>query len=447
MNKTVRRTLVEKCSVEKGEKIIVALSGGADSVTLLDVLLEISYEMNLEIMAAHVNHNLRGDESVRDEEFVRNLCREKGVKLFVTGQDVAALAKEKGESIELCGRKVRYDFFGKLAKEHGAKIATAHTLSDCEETMLYNIARGTSLHGLCSIPYKRDEIIRPLLDVSREQIEQYCKERELPFVQDSTNFDEDVCKRNKIRLSVLPPLKSLTDGFHQSFQRLREDLQYADDFMRITALQALSQCRCPFGYNADELLKLHRGVLDYALVLAIADSGAKAENRHIALCRNILSKSGAVMLPGAYVALCSQGVFRIISPDNKQEKFQLPLVAPMDFCFREEEFSASLLPIEEIVYKKLASLCIDCDKIQGAVIRTRQEGDTFTLPRRGVTKPLRKLQNELKIPSELRSNSLVAAQGNIILWAQYIGVSAQGAVSENTKEGIFIYKKDVGNNA
>lgn len=448
MNKTVLETLTLKCGVKDGDRIIVALSGGADSVTLLDVLLSLKTELpNLQVSAAHVNHKLRGEESERDEAFVLTFCKERNIELFIHAEDVASLAKKEGQSVELCGRMVRYDFFRRLAEEYSAKIATAHTLSDSEETMLYNISRGSSLHGLCSIPYKREEVIRPLLDISREQVEEYCKEKKLSFVQDSTNFCEDVCKRNKIRLSVLPPLKSINEGFHGNFSRLRADLLNVDDFMMHTANTALNDCRCGFGYKAEKLLNLHRAVLDYALVMIIAKAGAKAENRHLALCRDMLVAGGAVMLPGGATAACSQGIFRVFPRECDAEDFELSLSGEINFSFCGNEYSTKIVGLKEIVNKKLASFCIDCDKINGAVLRTRREGDTFTLLNRGITKPLRKLQNELKIPAELRNYALVAAQGSTVLWAEYIGVSAQGALTDESQEGIYIFKKDVGNNA
>ncbi len=448
MNKTVLETLTCKCGVKDGDRIIVALSGGADSVTLLHILLSLKGELpNLCVMAAHVNHKLRGEESERDERFVADLCKERNIELFIRREDVATLAKERKQSVELCAREVRYDFFRELSLEHSAKIATAHTLSDSEETMLYNMARGASLHGLCSIPYKRQEIIRPLLDVSREQIEEYCKENSLQFVQDSTNFCEDMCQRNKIRMSVLPPLRALNEGFHGNFSRLRADLLNVDDYMLQTASKAAKECRCTFGYSAEKLLCLHRAVLDYALMLIITSSGAKAENRHIALCRDILKSGGAVVLPGGVSAVCTQGVFRLSVSEMDAELFELPLVPDMSFCYFEKEYRIRILSKEEIINKKLASLCIACDKIDGAVIRTRQEGDTFTLQRRGVTKSLRKLQNELKIPAELRKTALVAAQGSTVLWAEHIGVSAHGAMSKDDGQGIYIDFKDVGNYA
>lgn len=449
MNNIVYRTLTRRCSVKRGDTLIVALSGGADSVSLLNVLLDLKdTDLELEVMAAHVNHKLRGEESDRDEQFVRRLCEQRGVTLFVHSEDVGALSALRRQSVELCGREVRYDFFRELSLTYNAKIATAHTLSDSEETMLYNISRGTSLHGLCSIPYTRDEIIRPLLDVTREQVERYCAENSLSFVQDSTNYDEEVCKRNKIRLSVLPPLRSLNDGFHGNFRRLRANLINVDDYMHETARKALDDCRTDFGYSAVKLSALHRAVLDYCISLIISDAGAKAENKHLALCRSILSGEGAVMLPAGFSALCTQGVFRVVNSGTEENALEIPLTGNMDFCFGDKEYTLQVLNIDSIVYKKLASSCIACDKINsGAVIRTRREGDTFTLLKRGITKPLRKLQNELKIPAELRKRSLVVAKGSTVLWAEYIGVSAQGAVEDTAKEGIYISRKDMDENA
>lgn len=440
MNNRVLDTLTDKCGVNKGEKIIVALSGGADSVTLLDVLLNISKNgFPLLISAAHVNHNLRGGESQRDEDFVRNLCKDAGVELFVLSEDVAKLAHDRKESIELCARNVRYDFFHRLAVKYNAKIATAHTLSDCEETMLYNIARGTSLHGLTSIPYARDEIVRPLLDVTRSQVESYCKEKGLSYVKDSTNADESVCKRNKIRHSVLPPLKSINDGFDRNFYKLREDLSLADDFLRESAKQAMESAKCKFGYSAQKLIKLHPALLRYTISLIISEAGTAAENRHILLCEEMLRNSSAVMLQGGFTAVCNQGIFRVVKSLSQQEFTEIPFAEGVEFSFSGKFYNVVKADTDSNVYKKFASSCVAYDKINSdTVIRKRREGDTFSPLGRGITKPLRKLQNELKIPKEKRENALVVANGSTVLWAEYIGASAQGEVNDISSQGLYI---------
>lgn len=445
MNNTVYRTLCEKCGFKENDKIIVALSGGADSVTLFNVLLKIREEYgNIELFAAHVNHNLRGEESDRDEEFVRDICKNNGIELFVLSRDVGALAKEKGQSIELCAREVRYAFFLELSEKLSAKVATAHTLSDSEETMLYNICRGTALHGLCSIPYKRDYIIRPLLDVTRQQVEEYCKANELSFVQDSTNFSEDVCKRNKLRLSVIPQLKEVNEGFDKNFYRLRENLLIADDYINSEAQNALSNAREDFGYSAKLLLGLHPAVLRCALTQLIRNAGAEPGFTLVCLCEKILRTGGALELCENIFAVCKQGVFRIINTGTNIDEFSISFDENTEFVFCGKKYTAQLIDKNHNVYRKLASFCIGCDKINSdTVIRRRESGDTFTPLRRGVTKSLRKLQNELKIPAEQRDKALVVANGNTVLWAQFIGVSAQGAVCDEDTQGIYIEIEDL----
>ena len=437
----VLSTLRDKCGVNEGSGIIVALSGGADSVSLLYALHKLREKAQITLMAAHVNHNLRGEESDRDEAFVRNLCEELDIELFVLSEDVGALAEKEHKSIELCGREVRYEFFEELADVHSAFVATAHTLSDAQETMLYNIARGTTLHGLCSIPYKRDYIIRPLLDVTREEVEAFCSEDHLDFVQDSTNFQEEVCARNKIRLKVMPQLRSINQGFHSNFSNLREDLMSADDFISSEAEKLIVRSRCRFGFDACKLTddEVHCAVLRRAIAVIIAKSGAKAEYNHILRCSEILRSSGAVALVGGYTAVCTQGVFRIVSPDVAQEFAPLSVKAGLSFFYGGKEYSIKEIEKTQIINKKLASYGISCDTINNdTVIRNRCGGDTFAPVGRGLTKPLRKLQNELKIPEELRDKSLVIANGSTVLWAEYIGVSAQGIVNSDSEKGIYI---------
>ena len=452
MNKAVLGTICEKELLHSGDKVIVALSGGADSVSLLYALLSLRSQLQIEVMAAHVNHLLRGKESQRDEEFVKKLCESLDVPLFIHTEDVRALAKNTSQSEELCGRQVRYEFFHSLHLEHKAKIATAHTLSDSEETMLYNISRGTTLHGLCSIPYKRDYIVRPLLDVTRQQVEDYCSKNHLEFVTDSTNLSKDVCKRNKIRLSVMPHLREINEGFDANFSRLRRQLLSVDSYIQSVAEKELKACSCEYGLCADKLSKLHSSVLGYVLSLYITSCGASFENRHIDLCTDILCGGGAVCLVGGMSAVCRQGVFRVVRDDDTDfESFVL--CGDVSVRLNGKEYSFKEISKNEgetlnLLNRKSASpmdLCGVTDDTP--VVRTRRQGDTFAPIGRNVTKSLRKLQNELKIPSELRDTSLVIASGSTVLWCEHIGVSASGLVTDKTKKlySIKITKGDTNN--
>lgn len=434
MNNIVRETVKRHNLLKKGDRVIVALSGGADSCALLRVLLCLREEYDLTLYCAHINHSLRGEESDRDEAFVRKLTKELGIELFVKRADIKALSKEMKISEELCGRNVRYEFLRELSEKLSAKVATAHTLSDCEETMLFNMARGTSLHGLCSIPYKRDFIVRPLLDVTRQQVEEYMKEGNYPFVDDSTNFIEDICTRNRIRHLVLPPLKSISDGFDKNFMKLRRQLSAADDFIEKSARDLLSQSKKSFGYDAEMLLTSHEALRSRAIALCIADRGVAPSDRFVSLISEILGTSGALPLKDGVYAVCTQGVFRIVS-DIGFDEFA-PISVRDGVCVT---YDGKTYVIKKTLDKSDAGIVrISADKITSStVLRRRMPEDTFAPLKRGVRKSLRKLQNELKIPAELRERSLVIAHGSTVLWAEHIGVSEDG-FSKDVSEDFYV---------
>ena len=187
MLQCVKATIARHNMLEGVKEVTVALSGGADSVTLLSVMLKIRDEFNFTLSAAHLNHCLRGEEADRDEQFVRELCQRLNVPLFCEKADVKAFAKVNSMSIELAARQVRYAFLERVSK---GVIATAHNANDNFETVLHNMARGTGIVGLCGIRPKRDRFIRPLIEVGREAIERYCAEEGLLFCTDSTNSDQ-----------------------------------------------------------------------------------------------------------------------------------------------------------------------------------------------------------------------------------------------------------------
>ena len=191
-----------------GDSVIIALSGGADSVTLLSVLNSLKEKYNLKLYAAHLNHGIRGEEADNDEKFCKILCENYNVQLFVKHIDVPKLCAEQKISAELCGRNERYKFFDELSAKLNAKVATAHTASDNAETLLFNLCRGSSLAGAAAIPPKRGNIIRPLITLTRNEIESYCAENSLSYVTDSTNMS-DSYTRNKIRHKVIPALKEV----------------------------------------------------------------------------------------------------------------------------------------------------------------------------------------------------------------------------------------------
>ena len=235
-----------------GGKYIVALSGGADSVSLLFVLKHLEHELGIGVEAAHCNFHLRGAESVRDEEFCKQLCERLSVPLHLIHFDTQAYADLHRVSIEMAARDLRYGYFENLRRDIKAQdICVAHHRDDSVETVLLNLVRGTGLRGLRGIQPRNGNIIRPLLSLSREDIVQYLDALGESYVTDSTNLHNDV-KRNKIRLDVMPLLRELNPSVSQSIfessLRVGEALKVFDEAMKQSIADVTTPprgCTCP----------------------------------------------------------------------------------------------------------------------------------------------------------------------------------------------------------
>lgn len=211
--------------IEPGAKVIVALSGGADSVAALAALNQLGYQC----IAAHCNFHLRGDESLRDQAAAAAVAHRVGCECRVKHFDVSERCQATGESVEMACRSLRYHWFEQLNRELSAPVVVAHHREDRVETLLLNLLRGTGIAGLASMPYRRDYIIRPLLDCTRAQIEAYCREHGLQWVDDSSN-SSTVYQRNKLRINVLPQLErdfpGAVDAITRSIAHLSEDAAF-----------------------------------------------------------------------------------------------------------------------------------------------------------------------------------------------------------------------------
>ena len=220
--------LIQKC-----DKILVALSGGPDSICLLNILNSFKEEFDIEIAAAHINHMLRGEESIKDEEYSREMCKKLNIEFYSIQIDIDKISKEKNISHEMAGRDERYKFFRKISKEHGYnKVAVAHNANDQAETIIMNMMRGTGIEGLCGIRSKREDgIIRPILCLSREEIEEYCDRNNLNPRIDKTNL-ENIYRRNKVRLDIIPYMKNnFNKDIIETINRMATLIQVDNDFL------------------------------------------------------------------------------------------------------------------------------------------------------------------------------------------------------------------------
>lgn len=446
----LRKTLDCYQMTEGCSRIVVGFSGGADSITLLHYL-HTNFDGVVE--AAHVNHQLRGEESQRDEAFVRAFCAEHGIPLTVKRVDVAALAKERGQTVEECGRNLRYSFFAEQMQKDTDRIATAHTLSDSAETVLFHLARGTGVRGLCGIPAVRGNIIRPLIQITREEVEEYCAMHNLEFVQDSTNFSEDYT-RNYIRLSIMPQLRAVNPSVTQAVGRLSHQMTEQEEAIACLADRVLAEAKGKNGYAIAVLRNYPKAAVQHGLLGLLRQRGLGntiTDQKMQKMYECILRGSGGVTFRFDTEVRVEQGVLLITEPKRETVQWEVPFAVPLTFTERDRQ-----VIVAEKIYlncknsenysKYLFHNSLDYDTIKNtAVFRTRRDGDIFRPKGRGVTKKLKKLLQEAAIPPSRRDDLLVLADGSKLLWVEEFGVAEEASVTENTKQSIMITIKDANN--
>lgn len=223
--------------IEENDKIVLGVSGGPDSISMFYILNELTNILNFKIFVAHINHGIR-EEAIEDEKYVEEWCQKLNVPFFAFKCNVKNIAKKQKQGIEETGRIIRYDFFDKIAKKVGAnKIALAHNKNDNAETIIMNLIRGSGSKGLCGINSKQGIYIRPLIEISRDEIEKYCKDKKLNPRIDKTNFDNDYT-RNKIRNIVIPYIKSeFNPNIINSLKRLSDNMIEQESFINDETLK------------------------------------------------------------------------------------------------------------------------------------------------------------------------------------------------------------------
>ncbi len=419
----VRAAIKDHQMLQGGRDITVALSGGADSMALLYALLELSDELDLKITAAHLNHNLRGAEAKRDADFVAQQCRYLRVPLVSETADVQDYAQKHRLSTELAARQLRYAF---LEENSSGVIATAHTASDNLETVIMNLTRGTGIKGLCGIPPVRDKLIRPLIYVTRQEVEEYCNVKQIPFVTDSTNLTDDYT-RNVVRHKIVPVLQSINPAVEGAVTDTSELLRNDERFLSDTANMCFLTSFKEGELSLAELPQLPKAVASRILRRFCESIGIKGtDNGHIeTLYAMALKGNGRAVMPGKITVVCSNQTLKAEAEEKS---------CPVSFKVELTKTNIISEENQQKVNNLLLKNAIDCDKIVGDIkIRTRCAGDEFSLPSRGVTKSLKKLFNEEKIPAHLRDVIPVISDNAGVVWVYGFGASRRVAVTEKTK--------------
>lgn len=441
MRNKVLSVISKYSMLSDGDNVIVGLSGGADSVTLLHVLNSLKDELHISISAAHINHMIRGAEAERDEQFVVSLCEKLNIPLHIGRFDIPTLAKESGESEELCGRRIRYEFFNSI--DNNAKIATAHNLNDSAETFFLNLSRGSGLNGLCGIPCVRDNIIRPLIECSRAEIEEYCKINNLDYVTDSTNLSDNYT-RNLIRHHILTVMTDINPSFLDVFFRttdsLKEDMLYIEsECMRLyEKIDDISSVERSIILSAPESIRNR-----LLAKLIKENTGCTPEARHIHIINALINdNSGAMMINDRYT-VCARNDRLFFAKKNSADTYAeiyLPITdgvteyetdaGNVSFVLLNKNFAQLKKNIKELSLDNFA----DYDKIiMNSVIRTRHNSDRFTFPFAQHSSSLKNLYREKGLNAEQRAGKLFIADDEHILWSEVFGVSKYAAVSKDTK--------------
>lgn len=477
----------------QGDGIVAGVSGGADSVCLLFVLQKIQEIFGGKLYVAHVNHGLRGEEAVADQEFVRRLCQEWKLPFYLKTVDLPAIACEKKLTEEEAGRLVRYDFFRETAKKtRAAKIAVGHNANDNAETLLFHLIRGSNLKGLGGISPVQGQIIRPLLCVKREEIEQYIKENELDFCMDKTNL-EDTYTRNRIRHRLLPLMEEINPSAVEAVTRAAAACAAADDLIEKEAKLAVAtfvekcngvsgnrtskrenvrKCndmhgKCyetkQFVVKKEAFATLHPAVLDQLLMEALSMATGSRKDIgavHIGALRALQAGETGKILSLPYEVRGENQYGDLVFYKKKQNLDALDeeadsfgesvhFLEPSEELALPEDKTAGEILLPEggrICYsienyeknvkipKNRYTKWLDYDIIKDTLrFRTRRTGDWIQVLAQGGKKKLKDYLMDEKIPRSERNRLVLLAEGDEILWVVGYRLSEKVKVTENTK--------------
>lgn len=445
--------------IVNGDKVIAGISGGADSVCLLFVLLELRKSLDIDIVAVHVNHGIRGDSARADEEFTVKLCRGHGIKCVVYHENVESIAKKRKQSVEEAGRNVRREAFEKtFREEQGTKIAMAHHQNDNAETLLMNLARGAGLKGLGGIRPVNGNVIRPLLCLTRGEIENYLEKNGYGWCQDETN-DEDDYTRNRLRHLVIPVLEQQVNaGAVQHMNEAMEQIRMAWEYMEEQTTRVWNRCVAEMPDKAIQIRKEgYAGqpeAIQKILVRKCLIKAAGAEKNlsivHVEAVMDLMEKQSGRSrnLPYSVKAVRNyDGVMlkKVAEKAGQQEEkeadsgqyiLKVPGITEikelnLTICSRilekSKDFSVNQIP------QKSYTKWFDYDIIKGNLtVRTRRPGDFLVIDSAGNRQKLKSYFINEKIPADKRDICPLVTDEEQILWVLGYRISSACMVSDKT---------------
>jgi len=467
INKVQEYAKVNKMFPESGP-LLICVSGGADSMCLLEIANQISQNekssTNFSIAVAHFNHQLRGEESDRDEAFVEKACENYGVPLYIGRGNVAEYAKEHGLSVEEAARDMRYEFFYETASTIGAvKIATAHTMDDNAETMLINLARGAGSNGMSGIPPIRDsrnnvQVVRPLLCISKDEVVAFVTDESVPYVDDSTN-SLDIYTRNKVRLNIIPLIKELNPRFNEATtmtaELLRADESYISDVAEVfiqdhcigecienatfPAIRATTATRATTANITKRVSTEKLAKLPFAVSSRVIRKlyGGNLSFNHVKDVLELCSHSS----PSASLSLPKMTVYReyelmVFDASSVSDNCEItPIFPTVGNCYEMQDIGIKIICKSAIYDENMHKAEINttftsfvfksidiCGKM---TVGSRSEGDFIKLQGQRGTKSLKKLFIEKRIPVRKRNLVPVISDEKGVLGIYKLGVGTR----------------------
>lgn len=463
----VRQTIQRFGMLNPGDHVIVAVSGGADSVALLQALTLLSPEYKLNVTVAHLNHGLRGDESDGEEKLVRRLSADRGIPFFSRRVDLLTLktGRQRGHSLEEIGRQERYAFFSSLAAEVGAtRIALGHHREDQAETVLMNLIRGSGLEGLKGIPPVRDgRLIRPLFEVGREEILAFLEAEGIPWIEDGSNR-QDFYLRNRIRHQLLPLLKEYNPRIVSSLERMSRIARREDACLKETVGKILARWKIPSALRdgavtlpIPDFLELPEAIqyrVLKTLLARLVPPPFRVSAAHVEAVRGLIRGGGGsnlACLPGRVLVKREAGRLTFfptvgesgsapqsVSAGRRVDPFSYAVEIPGLIEIREvgRVVKTAFADREEIEsdggIRKAAYF--DLERISPPlVIRNRREGDRFQPLGMAGTKKLKAYFIDEKIPREQRDLIPLLADDHSVLWIAGLRLSERVRLSERTR--------------
>lgn len=439
MKNKVIKTIENHGLIARGDKVLLALSGGSDSISLLHILNDIKSKFNFELFVCHLNHSIRA-EADSDEEFVKQICNELKVVCFTKKADIPAIAKKEKISEELAGRNARYAFFEEIMQKHNIDlVATAHNKNDVAETVLMHMMRGSGIDGLSGIAYKRGRVIRPLLDADKEEVENFCKENNYKFVVDKTN-SETFYTRNKIRNELIPFMQkefnpNIIDVIVKNAAFLREDAQFLND----SAKAVYEIISLDGGLSVKEFNRQPPAIGRRIILLMYKEYSKDAKNLQGVHVENILTllkkaKSGTKCdIPGesVFVIENDRAFFKKAEP---KKDYDYTLIPNKDIYVKQIGMSVRLKKWEG---EKEKFFFEDTEHIH---IRNRRKGDIFYPHGMSGKKKLSDYFTDCKIPLSQREILPIITYRDEIVWI--VGKRADRRFENGNTAYTFIIKKE-----